>query len=103
MIRRPPRSTLFPYTTLFRSAILAPLVETYGVSGAEGPVREAVKRLLPAWAQAEAHTAGNLGVRVGEGDPAVVFVARLDEIRFIATGIRDHGALVLQTRGGLFS
>src|SRR5256885_6736894 len=24
MIRRPPRSTLFPYTTLFRSGILAP-------------------------------------------------------------------------------
>src|SRR3712207_6905681 len=24
MIRRPPRSTLFPYTTLFRSAFLAP-------------------------------------------------------------------------------
>src|SRR2546423_8363747 len=24
MIRRPPRSTLFPYTTLFRSALLAP-------------------------------------------------------------------------------
>src|SRR3712207_8150914 len=30
MIRRPPRSTLFPYTTLFRSAVLVdevPLVE----------------------------------------------------------------------------
>src|SRR3712207_7119770 len=26
MIRRPPRSTLFPYTTLFRSAALHPLV-----------------------------------------------------------------------------
>src|SRR3712207_6911174 len=25
MIRRPPRSTLFPYTTLFRSALDAPL------------------------------------------------------------------------------
>src|SRR2546426_8509653 len=24
MIRRPPRSTLFPYTTLFRSAVAAP-------------------------------------------------------------------------------
>src|SRR2546427_6243202 len=24
MIRRPPRSTLFPYTTLFRSSLLAP-------------------------------------------------------------------------------
>src|SRR5687767_15398195 len=27
MIRRPPRSTLFPYTTLFRSGPLAPLRE----------------------------------------------------------------------------
>src|SRR2546422_2606914 len=27
MIRRPPRSTLFPYTTLFRSAHLLPIVE----------------------------------------------------------------------------
>src|SRR2546430_1820112 len=26
MIRRPPRSTLFPYTTLFRSAVLQPIV-----------------------------------------------------------------------------
>src|SRR3712207_8027346 len=35
MIRRPPRSTLFPYTTLFRSALegLAPRVEQ-----AEAPV-----------------------------------------------------------------
>src|SRR5260370_27933271 len=29
MIRRPPRSTLFPYTTLFRSEIF-PLVDTSG-------------------------------------------------------------------------
>src|SRR5690348_17872657 len=28
MIRRPPRSTLFPYTTLFRSAEFAKLVKT---------------------------------------------------------------------------
>src|SRR3989442_11485741 len=27
MIRRPPRSTLFPYTTLFRSALARPRVE----------------------------------------------------------------------------
>src|SRR2546422_10668677 len=30
MIRRPPRSTLFPYTTLFRSPDDAPLCETVG-------------------------------------------------------------------------
>src|SRR5256885_17216651 len=29
MIRRPPRSTLFPYTTLFRSALLAAMCITY--------------------------------------------------------------------------
>src|SRR5258708_11546489 len=34
MIRRPPRSTLFPYTTLFRSRIeaLKPAIEACGIS-----------------------------------------------------------------------
>src|SRR2546422_5293688 len=31
MIRRPPRSTLFPYTTLFRSAAAAPPLLRFGV------------------------------------------------------------------------
>src|SRR5258706_11376127 len=30
MIRRPPRSTLFPYTTLFRSAIDTPILDAQG-------------------------------------------------------------------------
>src|SRR6266481_4599266 len=75
--------------------VLTQLVETYGVSGAEGPVREAVKHLLPAWAQAETDTAGNLSVRVGKGDPVVVFIAHLDEIGFTVTSIRDDGSLEL--------
>src|SRR5258707_2386596 len=33
MIRRPPRSTLFPYTTLFRSHPIAPPVPEAGGSG----------------------------------------------------------------------
>src|SRR2546426_5628032 len=33
MIRRPPRSTLFPYTTLFRSAGLDEPEDAQGVSG----------------------------------------------------------------------
>src|SRR3712207_8062582 len=32
MIRRPPRSTLFPYTTLFRSASKVPRVESGSLS-----------------------------------------------------------------------
>src|SRR3712207_8897409 len=38
MIRRPPRSTLFPYTTLFRSERVEPVLE--GVLGAHGGVRQ---------------------------------------------------------------
>ena len=34
-------------------SVLSPLIDSYGVSGAEGPVRELVKRLLPAWAKSE--------------------------------------------------
>src|SRR3712207_7768964 len=31
MIRRPPRSTLFPYTTLFRSSVAADLIAPLGL------------------------------------------------------------------------
>src|SRR2546426_7485469 len=36
MIRRPPRSTLFPYTTLFRSGLGFAVVTDVGMSGAYG-------------------------------------------------------------------
>src|SRR3712207_8207459 len=42
MIRRPPRSTLFPYTTLFRS----PRRPGAGAAGGVRLVRRAVERLL---------------------------------------------------------
>ncbi len=83
--------------------VLSQLVETYGVSGAEGPVGEAVKRLLPPWAKTETDSAGNLWVRVGGGSPTVVFVAHLDEIGFRVTGIRDDGSLELENRGGFIA
>src|SRR2546426_9258886 len=39
MIRRPPRSTLFPYTTLFRS----PDFPTAGFICGQGPIRDAYR------------------------------------------------------------
>src|SRR5256885_12187235 len=40
MIRRPPRSTLFPYTTLFRSWLLAgAILNTLGANPAEALLR----------------------------------------------------------------
>src|SRR3712207_8398749 len=46
MIRRPPRSTLFPYTTLFRSQYLLQTVDPSGARPATDP--EVLERLGPA-------------------------------------------------------
>src|SRR2546426_8089446 len=45
MIRRPPRSTLFPYTTLFRSMLGRNGVRVYASSLFEQLVRPAVRQL----------------------------------------------------------
>jgi putative aminopeptidase FrvX len=77
-------------------------VETYGVSGMEGPVRTVVERLLPKGLRPVTDSAGNLWVTVGRGQPTVVFIAHLDEIGFRVTRIRDDGSLDLTPVGGLF-
>ena len=82
--------------------LLRQLVESYGVSGHEGPVRETVIRLLPDWVNPVIDSAGNVLVRVGQGAPLVVFVAHLDEIGFAVTAIRDDGQLEIRRRGGFF-
>src|SRR5256885_7192935 len=57
MIRRPPRSTLFPYTTLFRSLVA---VERDSIDGIRG--RPAPDRLV----RGEAHLSDSLGRRLVE-------------------------------------
>src|SRR2546430_3731428 len=42
MIRRPPRSTLFPYTTLFRSLLLLGGVALHGVDEIRDEIRPAL-------------------------------------------------------------
>src|SRR5436305_9280272 len=51
MIRRPPRSTLFPYTTLFRS----PMPSIAGILSSMGPVRPG-KGFAPFARRSEEHT-----------------------------------------------
>jgi putative aminopeptidase FrvX len=82
--------------------VLGRLIETYGVSGHEAPVRDAVIHLLPAWTSPTIDSAGNVLVRAGAGDPLVVFVAHLDEIGFTVTAIRDDGRLDLRPVGGFY-
>src|SRR2546427_11679309 len=55
MIRRPPRSTLFPYTTLFRSAVPGAHRLARGATG----LAVAGRRYRPAWVHCQsAHTVG---------------------------------------------
>ena len=82
--------------------MLSSLIESYGVSGMETPVRATVLKLLPAWAKAETDTAGNVWVRVGQGDPVVVFVAHMDEIGYRVDSILDDGSLRITNQGGFF-
>src|SRR5690242_21621064 len=61
MIRRPPRSTLFPYTTLFRSECALGIGAARGVQGVPLPQRDRARRVrhpLSAGAQyrSEEHT-----------------------------------------------
>src|SRR3989449_8187906 len=48
MIRRPPRSTLFPYTTLFRSERIGPSDANELILGEHGTGKEVVARWLHA-------------------------------------------------------
>src|SRR3712207_8755399 len=45
MIRRPPRSTLFPYTTLFRSRVRADAVDGVGGQDDEVAAADRVRRI----------------------------------------------------------
>ncbi len=83
-------------------SVLGTLVESYGPSGAEGPVRDAIKQLLPAALKTETDSAGSLWVRFGSGNPTVVFVAHMDEIGWRVTDINADGTLTLERLGGFF-
>ena len=82
--------------------LVAPLVETYGVSGHETAVREAVAKRLPAWARPEVDARGNLTVSFGTGGQELLFVAHTDELGYEITGIQEDGTATVRKRGGFF-
>ncbi len=87
------------------TAMLTELVQAYGVSNHEGPVRECVDRLLPGWAKTETDDAGNLILHLGTAPagskaPRILVVAHLDEIGFAVKSISQDGRLEVEWRGG---
>ena len=85
--------------------MLASLVAAYGVSGAEGPVREAIAESLPAWADPETDEEGNLILSFGskrKGAEHLVFVGHMDETGFRVERVLEDGRLLLERRGGFY-
>src|SRR5258708_29704899 len=56
MIRRPPRSTLFPYTTLFRSVVMPGRVRQHGVEVVEVVAVRGHAGVVAARHRSEEHT-----------------------------------------------
>jgi putative aminopeptidase FrvX len=86
-------------------SILRALVESYGMSEREGPVREEVQKLLPAWAKPETDKAGNLLLRLPVAQTfkkatKILFVAHMDELGYAVRAIAADGRLEVQSRGG---
>ena len=86
--------------------LMATLSDAYGVSGHEGPVREAVRAAIPAaWRgqPTQADSAGNLIISAGPDRDTVVFVAHMDEIGYQITRIAHDGSVTLSQVGGFYS
>ena len=81
---------------------LGTLADTYGVSGHEALVREAVASALPKWAKPEVDERGNLTVNFGHGGRELVFVAHTDELGYELTAIGEDGTATVRKRGGFF-
>ena len=87
------------------TALLTALVNEYGVSDHEGPVRDRVMTLLPPWAKPEADDAGNLILHLGTAAAGsktarILVVAHMDEIGFTVKSISQDGRLEVEWRGG---
>jgi putative aminopeptidase len=80
-------------------ANVAPLAESYGVSGHEAPVREAVAKQLPKWAKPEVDAKGNLTVSFGQAGTEILFVAHTDELGCEVTEVREDGMAAVRRCG----
>jgi putative aminopeptidase FrvX len=99
----PPQPSIVETTTGHEdeAALLSTLVSRYGVSGAEGPVREEILRQLPSWAKPEVDDKGNVVLTIGQGKEHVLLVAHMDEVGFRVKEILPGGRLSLEQRGGV--
>src|SRR5260370_6929610 len=105
MIRRPPRSTLFPYTTLFRSLLLSrkerlPIADLFGIYALERLFDLASAAIIAAIALLLFQSYGHVGDTAGKLETAartagsLLFAGVIGAIFFLVY-LRLHGSALL--------
>jgi putative aminopeptidase len=87
-----------------QTQVLKELVQVYGASKREIPVREKIQHFLPPWANTETDDAGNLILHVGtvpagSKSPKILVIAHMDEIGFEVKSISKDGRLEVEWLG----
>jgi putative aminopeptidase len=87
-----------------QTQVLKELVQAYGASKHEIPVRERVQHFLPPWAKTETDDAGNLILHLGSTPagaktPKILVVAHMDEIGLEVKSISKDGRLEVEWLG----
>ena len=79
--------------------LLRTLVESIGISGYEGHVREKIRELIPREVESKVDSVGNLIASIGSGDPHIILIAHMDELGFLVSGIDEKGYVRLRRVG----
>ncbi|EHR79022.1 endoglucanase [Thermococcus litoralis DSM 5473] len=80
---------------------LKEITQLPGISGYEGRIREKVIEWIKDYADYKVDTIGNLIVELGEGEEKAIFMAHMDEIGLLITGITNDGKLKFRKIGGI--
>ncbi|CAB50434.1 M20/M25/M40 family metallo-hydrolase [Pyrococcus abyssi] len=72
-----------------------------GISGYEERIRERIIEEIKDFADYKVDAIGNLIVELGEGDERLLFMAHMDEIGLLITGITNDGKLRFRKVGGI--
>ena len=80
---------------------LKEITQLPGISGYEDRVREKIIKWIKDYADYRVDTIGNLIVELGEGEEKAIFMAHMDEIGLLITGITKDGKLKFRKVGGI--